>query len=104
MPSANRGEVWVTDLGYVAKTRPCVVLSVPFGNADRAVVTLIAHTTNVRGSDFEVVVPTSFLKAGAFDAQNIVTVPITKLLKKIGALSAVELQQVENAVLNWLGF
>jgi mRNA interferase MazF len=98
MPTANRGEVWVADLGYVAKTRPCLVLSVPFGSADRAVVTLVAHTTSVRGSDFEVIVSTSFLKVGAFDAQNILTVSNTKLLKKIGTLSANELHQVETAV------
>jgi mRNA interferase MazF len=104
MPTANRGEVWVADLRYVAKTRPCLVLSVPFGSADRAVVTLVAHTTSVRGSDFEVIVSTSFLKVGAFDAQNILTVSNTKLLKKIGTLSANELHQVETAVLSWLGF
>ena len=104
MPTANRGEVWVADLGYVAKTRPCLVISVPFGSADRAVVTLVAHTTSVRGSDFEVIVSTSFLKVGAFDAQNILTVSNTKLLKKIGTLSANELHQVETAVLSWLEF
>jgi hypothetical protein len=49
MPTANRGEVWVADLGYVAKTRPCLVLSVPFGSADRAAVTSVAHTTSVSG-------------------------------------------------------
>jgi mRNA interferase MazF len=103
MPNANRGDVWIVDLGYTAKTRPCLVLSVPFGAMDRAVVTLVSHTTSVRNSDFEVVVSTSFLQAGAFDAQNLVTVPNIKLLKKIGTLSAVQLQQVENAVASWLG-
>jgi mRNA interferase MazF len=103
MSIANRGEVWIADLGYVAKTRPCLVLSVPYGDADRAVVTLVAHTTSVRGSDFEVVVTSPFLKAGAFDAQNLLTVPVTKLLKRMGTLSAAELQQVERAVKDWLG-
>ena len=32
----NRGEVWLTDLGYSGKTRPCLVLSVPAADRDRA--------------------------------------------------------------------
>lgn len=28
-PEPQRGEVWVVDLGLVAKMRPCLVLSVP---------------------------------------------------------------------------
>jgi mRNA interferase MazF len=27
MSSAVRGEVWLVDLGYVAKVRPCLVVS-----------------------------------------------------------------------------
>ena len=29
MGSPSRGEVWLVDLGYAAKVRPCLVLSVP---------------------------------------------------------------------------
>jgi mRNA interferase MazF len=58
MPSANRGEVWIVDRGYTGKKRPCLVLSVPFGDVDRALVTVVVHTTSVRRSDFEVVVTT----------------------------------------------
>jgi mRNA interferase MazF len=29
MVNPDRGEVWLVDLGLAAKTRPCVVLSVP---------------------------------------------------------------------------
>ena len=29
MPEPGRGEVWLVDLGLVAKIRPCLVLSVP---------------------------------------------------------------------------
>ncbi len=32
----TRGEVWLFDLGMAAKTRPVVVVSVPFGDIDRA--------------------------------------------------------------------
>jgi mRNA interferase MazF len=46
MSSPDRGEVWLIDLGYVAKTRPCLVLSVPVLGRDRALVTVIPHTTS----------------------------------------------------------
>ena len=54
MPVAKRGEVWLVDLGMAAKTRPCVVLSIGVTDQDRALATLVAHTTSPRGSRFEV--------------------------------------------------
>ena len=41
MPSPKRGEVWLIDLGYTAKVRPCLVLSIPAEDLDRALVTLV---------------------------------------------------------------
>jgi mRNA interferase MazF len=69
----------------VGKTRPCLVLSIPAGDRDRALVTMVIHTTSLRDSDFEVNVAADFLKSGAFDVQNVVTVPHAKLIKKLGA-------------------
>jgi mRNA interferase MazF len=104
MSSPNRGEVWLVDLGYVAKVRPCLVISIPALNQDRALAALIPHTTSKRGSRFEVAFKISFLREGAFDVQNIVTVPHAKLLRRLGSLSEVELSKVEEALLFWLGF
>ena len=101
--SPSRGEVWLVDLGMAAKTRPCLILSVPVGDADRALVTLVPHTTSARGSGFEVSVPVRFLRPGAFDAQNLVTIPRVKLLRKLGRLAQGELAAVENVVRLWLG-
>ena len=103
MKSPPRGEVWLVDLGLAAKVRPCVVLSIAVGDSDRALVTLVPHTTNVRGSKFEVVVPARFLKPGAFDAKGLVTVPHARLVRPIGTLASIQLQDVENAVRTWLG-
>src|SRR5207249_2839173 len=71
----DRGAVWLVDLGMAGKVRPCLVLSVPAGVQERALVTLVAGTTSVRGTRFEVAVQARFLQAGVFDAQNILTVP-----------------------------
>jgi len=102
MPNPNRGEVWLVDLGYVAKTRPCLVLSIPAEDADRALATLVPHTTSVRGSRFEVKIKVRYLKEGAFDAQNLVTIPHAKLIRKLGSLQATELVLVEDAIRLWL--
>lgn len=31
----DRGEVWLADLGFAAKTRPCLVMSVQVASQDR---------------------------------------------------------------------
>lgn len=99
----QRGEVWLVDLGMVAKVRPALVLSIPALDQDRSLVTLIPHTTSVRGSRFEVAIKVRFLKEGAFDAQNPVTIPLAKLQKRLGSLDPTQLANVESAVRMWLG-
>jgi mRNA interferase MazF len=103
MPEPQRGEVWLVDLGLAAKVRPCLVLSVPVDEEDRALVAAVAHTTSPRGSRFEVAITTRFLRPGVFDAQNLVTIPHAKLLRKLGILSPTQLAAVEAAVREWLG-
>jgi mRNA interferase MazF len=95
--------VWVADLGMAAKVRPCLVLSVPPGPNDRVLVTLVPHTTSVRGTRFEVVIPKPFLKPGAFDAQGLVTLARARLIRRLGGLLPDELALVEGAVRAWLG-
>jgi len=96
MSTPNRGEVWMVDLGLAAKVRPCLVLtSVPALDQDRSLATVVAHTTSPRGSRFEVAVPMPFLRTGVFDAQNLVTIPHAKLIRKLGTLSTEQLAKVE---------
>jgi mRNA interferase MazF len=47
----------MVDLGMAQKARPVVVLSVGCSVEDRALITVVSHTTSVRGSSFEVPVP-----------------------------------------------
>ena len=65
-----RGEVWMIDLGMAAKVRPCVIVSAPIGDTDRAVITIVPHTTSTRRTSFETAIEVSYLKPGAFDAQR----------------------------------
>jgi mRNA interferase MazF len=103
VPTPDRGEVWLADLGIAAKIRPAVVLSIPLDPQDRVLVTLVPHTTSVAGTRFEVAVPKSFLKAGAFDAQGIVTVAVPRLIRRLGDLQGGEIALIEDAVKHWLG-
>ena len=93
----------MVDLGLAAKVRPAVVISIPASDADRALLTVVPHTTSPRGSRFEGTVSVPFLRAGVFDAQNLVTIPHAKLVRLLGKLSAVHLVVVERAVCLWLG-
>lgn len=103
MVRPKRGEVWIVDLGLVAKIRPCLVISIPILETDRALVTLIPHTTSARGTRFEVSMPSKFLNAGVFDAQNIITIPTVKLLRRLGKLSDSQMILIEQALCCWLG-
>ena len=103
MATPNRGEIWLVDLGYAAKVRPCLVISIPALDQDRALSTLVPHTTSSRGSRFETNIKVRFLREGAFDAQNLVTTPHAKLIRRLGLLSSEQLTAVEDRVRFWLG-
>jgi mRNA interferase MazF len=103
MATPDRGEVWLTDLGYAAKTRPCLVLSIPSLDTERALTTVIPYTSQVKGTRFEVAISTPFLTKGVFDAQNPATSPHAKFIKRLGSLNQDQMGQVEDAVRHWLG-
>ena len=103
MASPRRGEVWLVDLGMTAKVRPALVISVPAADADRALATLVPHTTSLRQTQFEAAFSVSFLRPGAFDAQNLITIPHAKLVRHLGKLTDAQMASVEQAVRTWLG-
>jgi len=103
MPNPQRGEIWLVDLGMTAKVRPGMVVSIPVRDEDRALVTIIPHTTSSRGSRFEVSLEVPFLRPGAFDVQNLVTIPIAKLIRRLGYLPNNQKENVEAVLAKWLG-
>ncbi len=98
-----RGEIWMVDLGLAAKPRSALILSVPFEDKERAVVTYVARTTQQRGGRFEVAHAAPHFMPGVFDAQNLGTVPVVKLTRRLTVLPAGKLAEVERAVQHWLG-
>jgi mRNA interferase MazF len=104
MAGVNRGSVWIVDLGLAAKVRPCLVLSVPVDPKDRVLITLLPLTSSIQGTRFEILVKAKFLHgAGVFDAQQVLTVPQVKLVRKLGDLPTDQLALVEAGVRRWLG-
>jgi hypothetical protein len=69
MATPRRGEVWLIDFGMAGKTRPALVVSGAFGDQDRALITVIPHTTSLLGSVFDIIVPVSFLKPALFSSR-----------------------------------
>lgn len=87
----------------VEKVRPVLILSIPFTDNDRAILTVVFHSTALRGSTFEIPVRVPFLKDGAFVGQSIATYPTVRAIRKLGALNAAQFSSVESAVFKWLG-
>jgi mRNA interferase MazF len=67
MKVPRRGEVWLADLGMIAKVRPVLVVNIPFGESDYALFHVIPHTTTIRNSQFEVGLNVAWLATGVFN-------------------------------------
>ena len=103
MPAVNPGEVWSVDFGLAAKVRPALLLTGnPFAE-ELDLVTVLLHTTSLRGNRWELPIPKPFLKLGAFHLQQIQTVSTVKLERKLGALTADEMDRVLDALAERLG-
>ena len=103
MPTPRRGEVWLIAFGLAGKTRPALVVSTAFGDQDRALITVVPHTTSLRGSPFEIAVRVPFLKPGAFLAQGVTTFPTVRALHRLGVLQPEPFEKVFGGLLHWLG-
>jgi mRNA interferase MazF len=82
------GEVWLADLGLVAKTRPVVVVSRNDPQPPRALVIYVPLTTQYRSSEYEVILPKlHFLRQDSFaNVQGLASIPIVRLERKLGIL------------------
>ena len=90
----NPGEVWQVDLGMAGKVRPCLLLTPVPADDELALVSILPHTTALRGNPWEVAVEKPFLKTGAFHLQQIQSVPTVRLLRRIGTLTPGEMETV----------
>jgi len=103
MNDPERGEVWLADLGFAAKVRPVLVVSVPYTDRDYALIQVAPHTTQPRGTQFEVQLPLAFLRRGAFNTQGMLAVPSAKFVRRLGKLAPAQMETIEAAIKQWLG-
>ena len=98
MSAARRGEVWVVDFRIAAKVRLALLLTDGPADDELDLVTVLLHTTSLRGNRWELSIDKPFLKAGAFHLQQIQSVPTVRFERRLGALSADEMKQVDGAL------
>jgi len=98
MPAVNPGEVWMVDFGMSAKVRPALILTGEAAANELDLVTVLLHTTSLRGNRWELNIPKSFLKSGAFHLQQIQTISPAKLERRLGSLTSDEMTRVKVAL------
>ena len=104
MPLATSpGEIWMVDLGYTAKVRPCLILSDYPSDNELALLVIVPHTTAVRGSRWEFAVSLPFLRPGVFHLQQIQPVSLARLERKLGVLPTAQLASLRRAIIRELG-
>jgi len=95
MPVVSRGEVWMVDFGLAAKVRPALLLTGQPEDDELDLTTVLLHTTALRDNRWELSIPKSFLKPGAFHLQQIQTVSTVKLERRLGSLTDEEMKLVD---------
>ena len=96
MSPPRRGEVRLTDMGIAGKVRPCLLLTDHPAEEELALITVVPHTTALRGNRWEVVLPKPFLKPGAFHLQQIQSLSVAPLVRRLGSLTQSEMETLED--------
>ena len=103
MPAVNPGEIWWVDFGLAAKVRPALLLTGNPADEELDLVTVLLHTTALRSNHWELSIPKSFLKPGAFHLQQIQSISTVKLERRLGVLTEEEMNRVLDALAERLG-
>jgi len=103
MPAVNPGDIWLVDFGLAAKVRPARILTAAPADDELDLVTVLLHTTALRGNRWEFNLPKPFLKPGVFHLQQIQTVSTVKLERRLGVLTVDEISRMRTALAHRLG-
>ena len=79
---------------WLAKVRPALLLTDAPADDELDLVTVLLHTTSLRGNRWELSIPKPFLKQGAFHLQQIQTIATVKLERRLGALAEHEMHAI----------
>ena len=97
----RHGEVWLVDMGMVAKTRPAVVLIADNLNAPRALIIHVPITRQNRGTELEIPLGhLPFLEPESVaNVQGIGSLPSVRFEKRLGVLPEADLKSVKAALI-----
>jgi mRNA interferase MazF len=90
------------DLGMVAKVRPCLLLTDYPADDELALITVLPHTTALRGNRWELAIPKPFLKPGAFHLQQVQSVSVSRRERRLRLLTTEEWNTVQNRLTDYL--
>ena len=90
-------------MGIAGKVRPCLLLTDYPADDELAMVTVLPHTTAVKGNRWELNISKPFLKPGAFHLQQVQSVSVAYLVRRLGALTVEELNRVTDRLCQRLG-
>jgi mRNA interferase MazF len=94
MSDAHKGDVWLVDMGIAGKIRPCLLLTDYPQDDELALITVLPHTTALRGNRWELAIHKPFLTAGAFHLQQVQSVSVARLERRLGRLADEEWNRV----------
>ena len=97
MRGINPGEVWIIDFGMAAKVRPALLLTGEPAVDELDLVTVLLHTTALRGNRWELAIDKPFLKSGAFHLQQVQTISTVKLERRLGVLNGEEMKRARRS-------
>lgn len=94
------GEIYLVDLGVVAKVRPAVVVSRHDPDSPRALSILVPLTTKNRGSAYEVSIgkPRFLNQESWANIQGLMSVGHERLIRLLGTASPAQLSQIKHAL------
>jgi len=81
-------------MGIAGKIRPCLLLTDYPADDELAMVTVVPHTTALRGNRWELSLPNHFLRTGAFHFQQIQSISVARLMRRLGKLREKEMALV----------
>jgi mRNA interferase MazF len=105
MPSFERGDVVIVDLGMRAKVRPCVVVSIGQPDRQRNMSVVVPMTTEIRGGECEIPFPKPawLRQESVVNVLGIAGVDNAKIERRISAFSADKMAAIDSVLKRLLG-
>ena len=105
MTNFSRGDVVIVDLGFAAKVRPCVVVSVSNPDKQRNMTVVVPMTTEIRGGECEIRFPKPawLRQESVVNLLGIAGVDNSKIERRIAPFPADKILEIQSGLRRLLG-